>query len=212
MLHLYNASSRARWLAGAALVFATLGVAACDSGSEPRRGEMTLLLTDAPGDVLAAVVTIDQVYLQPNEAGTDGRVVLRDEDLTTDLLTLENTTQEIIDAALVPVGDYTQLRIVVSGAYLEVEAEDGSSLIFASSPDYAGLPAGAIVAGSLQMPSLAQSGLKVNLPDGVVVINEDESITLVIDFDVLQSFGQEAGGSGQWVMTPVLNATEPPTL
>lgn len=212
MMHSRNGGSRGRlsMFVGAALALATLGAAACDSSSEPRTGAMTLLLTDAPGDVLAAVVTIDQIYLQPNESGADGRVVLVDEAFTTDLLTLQNTTQEIINGAVVPVGDYSQLRIVVSGAYLEVEAEDGSSLIYASSPDYEGLPVDAIVAGNLQMPSLAQSGLKVNLPDGVVVINEDETITLVIDFDVAQSFGQAAGNSGQWVMTPVLNAAPPP--
>lgn len=214
MMHVHTESSRARLssLIGAAAVLATLGLAACDSSSEPRNGEMTLLLTDAPGDVLAAVVTIDQVYLQPDEAGSEGRVVLRDDDLTTDLLTLQNTTQEIIDGAVVPVGDYSQLRIVISGAYIEVEQEGGTSAIFASSPDYEELPVDAVVTGDLQMPSLAQSGLKVNLPDGVVVINEDETVTLVIDFDVALSFGQAAGGSGQWVMTPVLNAAPPPTL
>ncbi|HET8771262.1 MAG TPA: DUF4382 domain-containing protein [Gemmatimonadaceae bacterium] len=200
--------------AGAALMLATLGAAACDSSSEPRTGAMTLLLTDAPGDVLAAVVTIDQIYLQSDVqadgACCEGRVVLVDEAFTTDLLTLQNTTQEIINGAVVPVGDYRQLRIVISGAYLEVEAEDGSSLIYASSPDYEGLPVDAVVAGNLQMPSFAQSGLKVNLPDGVVVINEDETVTLIIDFDVAQSFGQAAGNSGQWVMTPVLNAAPPP--
>lgn len=217
MMHSRNGRSRGRlsMFAGAALMLATLGAAACDSSSEPRTGAMTLLLTDAPGDVLAAVVTIDQIYLQPNETQPgesccEGRVVLVDEAFTTDLLTLQNTTQEIINGAVVPVGDYRQLRIVISGAYLEVEAEDGSSLIYASSPDYEGLPVDAVVAGNLQMPSFAQSGLKVNLPDGVVVINEDETVTLIIDFDVAQSFGQAAGNSGQWVMTPVLNAAPPP--
>lgn len=218
MTHFRNGISRGRLsrFVGAALMLATLGAAACDSSSEPRTGAMTLLLTDAPGDVLAAVVTIDQIYLQPDElpdgACCEGRVVLVDEAFTTDLLTLQNTTQEIINGAVVPVGDYRQLRIVISGAYLEVEAEDGSSLIYASSPDYEGLPVDAVVAGNLQMPSFAQSGLKVNLPDGVVVINEDETVTLIIDFDVAQSFGQAAGNSGQWVMTPVLNAAPPPTL
>jgi len=91
----------------------------------------------------------------------------------------------------------------------QVEGEAGATTIYASSPDYAGLPAGAVVGGTLVMPSLAQSGLKVNLPDDAVVIGEDEVVTLVVDFDVAQSFGQMAGGSGSWVMTPVLHAFVP---
>jgi hypothetical protein len=31
---------------------------------------------------------------------------------------------------------------------------------------------------------------------------------LLVDFDVAESFGQEGSGSGQWVMHPVINATD----
>jgi Domain of unknown function (DUF4382) len=195
-------------LAGLSLSVATLGaLGACsDTPTEVRSTRLSVLLTDAPGDVRAAVVTIDRIYLQPGEDGIDGRMILREEDITTDLLTLVDSTLSLVDSALVPQGNYRQLRFVISGGYLEVENADGSSSIYASSPTYAGLPVGAVVAGELQMPSFAQSGLKVNLPNDQVVFDEDE-FWLLIDFDVSQSFGQQAGGSGRWVMSPVIQAT-----
>lgn len=197
---------------GAALTFAlaTLAVASCDSATEVSTGELSVLLTDAPGDVVAAVVTIDRIYLQGAETGEDGRIILREDDVTTDLLTLVGTTQSLIEDAEIPEGSYGQLRFVISGAYIEVEGEAGATTLYASSPTYAGLPAGATVGGSLQMPSLAQSGLKVNLPGDALVIDADGKVTLVVDFDVAQSFGQAAGGSGRWVMTPVLQGSIPP--
>lgn len=183
--------------------------ASCDSPTALRTGQLNLLLTDAPGDVVTAVVTIDQIYLQGSEDDDAGRIILRDEDVTTNLLTLVDDTQSLIAGVEIPVGTYGQLRFVISGAYIEVEGEAGATTIYASSPTYAGLPVDAVVGGTLIMPSLAQSGLKINLPNDAVVIGEDEVVTLVVDFDVAGSFGQQAGGSGNWVMTPVLNAFAP---
>jgi hypothetical protein len=159
--------------------------------------------------VKSAVVTISQIYLQGSAEGDDpgSRVILRDTPITTDLLTLANSTAELVKDGVVPAGTYGQLRFVVTGGYVEVENTDGSTSIFASSPTYAGLPSGATVAGALQMPSYATSGLKVNLPGGAVTLNSEQTVVLV-DFDVSRSFGKEAGGSSRWVMSPVLTATE----
>jgi hypothetical protein len=172
-------------------------------------GKLNLMLTDAPGDVVTAMVTIDQIYLQPSDGGDDGRIVLRDEDVTVDLLTLADATADLITGVDIPVGTYSQLRFVVSGAYVEVENDDATTTIYASSPTYAGLPALATVGGELMMPSLANSGLKINLPGDAIVVAEDETVSLVIDFDVAQSFGKLAGGSGKWVMHPVITAFVP---
>lgn len=182
------------------VVVGALGACSDSTGVQP--GKISILLTDAPGDVKAAVVTISQIYLQ----GSD-RVVLRDAPVTIDLLTLANSTAMLVDEATVPAGTYSQLRFVITDAYIEVENGDGTTNIYASSPSYAGLPSGARVAGELQMPSLAQSGLKVDLPGGSIRIDGDQRI-LLVDFDVAQSFGHAAGGSGRWVMHPVVHATE----
>jgi hypothetical protein len=175
---------------------------ACSESTGVGSGKISILLTDAPGDVKAAVVTISQIYLQGS-----GRVVLRDEPVTVDLLTLSGSTATLVDEAIVPAGTYSQLRFVITDAYIEVENAGGTTSIYASSPNYAGLPSGAQVAGDLQLPSYGQSGLKVDLPGGAVTIAGDERIILV-DFDVAQSFGHVAGGSGRWVMTPVVHAVD----
>ena len=180
------------------------GVVACDDGTDP--GESTqvrVLLTDAPGQVQAAVVTISEVYLQGGGDG-EGRVTLRDDEFTTDLLTLADETEILVDGTDVPNDTYGQLRFVITGAYIQVDNGDETSSIYATSEDYAGLPAGATVAGQLQTPSFDQSGLKVNLPQEELTLNGGTT-TWLVDFDVAQSFGQEAGD--QWVMHPVITGT-----
>ena len=105
---------------------------------------MTLLLTDAPGDLQEAVVTIDEIYLQ----GGGGKTVLLDEPVTVNLLDLADTTATLLEEVEVPEGTYQQLRFVISGGYIAVERAGGGSEIYASSTDYAGLPAGATVTGA----------------------------------------------------------------
>lgn len=194
----------------AALALATLGsLSACaaDGSSAPGASKVSILLTDAPGDVKKAVVTISQIYLQGSDAEQSGRVVLLNTPVTTDLLTLANSTAELVNDAVVPAGTYSQLRFVVTGGYIEVDDGHGGTSVYASSPDYAGLPTGTRVAGELKMPSYAQTGIKVNLPDGGFHVTGEQKV-LVVDFDVARSFGHQAGASGMWVMTPVLTATE----
>lgn len=194
----------------AAFGLALMGAACSDSATgNAANGKITVLLTDAPGDVKTAVVTISQIYLQGSADGDDpgSRVVLRDTPVTTDLLTLANSTADLVKDKVVPAGTYGQMRFVITGGYIEVENADGTTSIYASSSDYVGLPAGAKVAGSLQMPSFAQSGMKVKLPNGGVSL-DNEATVVVVDFDVAQSFGKQAGASGKWVMSPVLLATE----
>ena len=213
MLRSFRVSRRTRRTSLSLLAAAGLalsGAACADSSTgNAANGKITVLLKDAPGDVKTAVVTISQIYMQGSSEGDDpgSRVVLRNTPVTTDLLTLANSTAELVKDGTVPAGTYGQLRFVITGGYVEVENGDGTTSIFASSPDYAGLPSGATVAGSLQMPSYAASGLKVNLPGGAVTLDADQTVVL-IDFDVSQSFGKEAGAASKWVMSPVLTATE----
>ena len=101
-------------------VGALAAIAACSDASPTAvsgTGRLAVYLTDAPGDVLKAVVTIDRVYLQ----GADGRTVLREDDLTVDLLTLADSVATLVPESGVPAGTYGELRFVLSGGYLEVE-------------------------------------------------------------------------------------------
>ncbi|HKP30696.1 MAG TPA: DUF4382 domain-containing protein [Gemmatimonadales bacterium] len=189
---------------------AIVAIAACSDASGPEgTGKVSILLTDAPGDVLEAVVTIDQVYLQggsseaEGETEESGRVNLLAAPVTVDLLTLADEWMTLVGDAEIPAGQYGQLRFVVSGAYLKV-AEEGGDRIYATSLDYSGLPAGAEVSGSLQTPGFSASGLKVQFPGGVTVEGET---SLLVDFDVAESFGHQAGQGDGWIMHPVLKGS-----
>ena len=192
-----------------ALVLATLSLGACDdnpTGAEA--GSMSLLLTDAPGDFTQAIVTIDRIELirggdENDEDSVDGgRIVLRDEAWTGDLLELSNDVDEIVADFVVPAGSYSQLRFIISGACVAVEEDDGSTTVYASD-DYSECGA---ADGDLQMPSFGTAGLKVNLPSGFDIDGGHRIVLL--DFDVSESFGHQAGNSGKWVMHPVIHATE----
>lgn len=181
---------------------AAVALAACSGDSSGPGGDgparVTLMLTDAPGDLQEAVVTIDEIYLQ----GGGGKTVLLDEPVTVNLLDLADTTATLLEEVEVPEGTYQQLRFVISGGYIAVERAGGGSEIYASSTDYAGLPAGATVTGVLQMPSLGSSGLKVDFAEPLTFTGGEK--ILLVDFDVSKSFGKQAGQSGRWVMSPVI--------
>ncbi|NOK12021.1 DUF4382 domain-containing protein [Corallococcus exercitus] len=186
-----------------------LFLAACGDSN----ARVTLKLTDAPGDgIEKAVVTISKVYLKGSVDGKEdgkGDVVLLSEPVTTDLLTLANDTADLVKDAEVPAGTYKELRFVITGGYIQVK-QDGGSRIFATSRDYAGLPDGAQVDGDLQMPSASSSGLKVKFDKDadVTVTSDDDQKVILVDFDVAQSFGKEAGGSGKWVMRPIIKGAD----
>ena len=182
-----------------AFILAAAALAGCGDSQGPGTAQFSVKLTDAPGPFTAAVVTISEVSL----LGGGGKVTLSSTPTTVNLLDLQNATLDLVKDAEVPTGTYQELRLVITGGY--VQLTDGT--IFASSPDYAGLPQGATVTGRLQMPSLAQSGLKVTLPGSALAVTGPQKIVL-LDFDVSQSFGQDAGNSGAWVMHPVINGAE----
>src|SRR5688572_801835 len=145
-----------RRLAVGVLAALALSATACEP-TAVKYGKLDLKLTDAPGDVVTAMVTIDQIYLLPGDDVDGEKIILRDEDVTVDLLTLSDATMDLIVGAEIPVGSYNQLRFVISGGYIEVEGA-GANAIYASSVDYDGLREGATVPGSLPMPSFASSG------------------------------------------------------
>jgi hypothetical protein len=192
---------------GLLLTACALVLPGCGDIAGEDTGRITVLLTDAPGDVVSAVVTIESIYIQGgteedgDEDDEGSRLYLRTDPVTTDLLTLRDDVATLVEGAALPEGRYGQLRFVLSGAYIEVEDEEGTS-IFATA-GYAEAPAQPD--GTLQCPSCAQSGLKINLPAGFEV-TEGEEQSVLVDFDVSQSFGKQAGNSGRWVMHPTITA------
>jgi hypothetical protein len=187
------------------VVVAGLALGACDDAttSGPDTGRLTIQLTDAPGDLAEAYIKIDEFVLigAPGDTTAAGRISLQPEEGGyIDLLTLAGGKMlEIVDAAAVPAGTYSELRLVLDEAY--VRLEDGR--VFATAG--ATLPTGTTAAGVLKCPSCSQSGFKVKFVNGGLQVGSDSNV--LIDFDVAQSFGHEAGKSGMWIMKPVLRAT-----
>ncbi len=185
-----------------------VGLAACE-GSNMASGtaRLSVRLTDAPAaNITEAVVTISRVYLQGTpEEGADpsADMVLMSSPVTTNLLSLSNDVISLVDGHPVKAGTYGQMRFVVDGGYIVVD-EGGSTKVYAT-PGY-DVPPELTVDGELKCPSCSQSGIKVNFPDGALTLTEDKVI--LVDFDVADTFGHQAGKSGKWVMHPSLKATD----
>src|SRR5690606_24595367 len=147
-----------------------------------------------------AIVTIDRVELLGGDED-DGRIILRDEPVTVDLLDLQNEVMVLVGETPVPGGRYSELRLIITDGLIEVEEDDGSTRVYASSDAFAD-EQGFDADGQLQMPSFGQSGLKIKLPASEAFVDGDDNAVL-IDFNVAESFGHQAGNSGKWVMHPV---------
>lgn len=179
-----------------------LGLGACDSGvSSTDSGSMSLQLTDAPaGDISEAWVDIGTIALQ----GEGGEVVLVNdpegpENGFYELTSLAGTTADLVSDVPVPTGSYGQLRIVIEAAALQTD--DGDVFSFNGAAD----ALGKTKTGDLQAPSIPETGVKVNLGGFTL---ETEAKILVLDFDVAESFGREAGQSNMWVLEPTITSSE----
>ncbi len=212
----------------ALLLGLTLALGACDKTSSTELAgdgnglaRISILLTDAPGEVAEAWVKFDAIYLQRQDddgnAGMgSGRVFLLEN--PTDWINLKDLTagevEQLVSGVTVPDGFYGQLRFVITRAVLATG--DGMTIDNAyatpdvDSDDLAELnalrdPAPPLdPTDELKCPSCSRSGLKLNFRDGGLEVTGE---TLVLaDFDVSQSFGHQAGMSGRWIMHPVINA------
>lgn len=152
-------------------------------------------LTDAPGDVVQAVVTIERVSVVPVEdsgngdARNGGIQMLSDSAFTTDLTSLQagvDTALASIDS--IPAGTYGQIRLVTADtADVLYETAEGDS-----------------ARATLKQPSAAQTGIKINF-DPVTLDAAGDSAEVVLDFSVEDSF-VKAGRSGKYIFKPVVQA------
>jgi hypothetical protein len=182
------------------------GLTACDGAStndplplDESGTRVSVFITDAPGDVAAVWVDVSEVYFQ---GGPGGRTPLVTESTgLIELTSLADKTRELAGDVAIEPGNYSQLRFVIQSAVLETL--DGSVYAFGGALH----PGGLEITGDLMCPSCSNSGLKVKLSGGQVVMEEGGN-ALVLDFDVSQSFGRMAGNSGKWQMSPVINGSK----
>jgi hypothetical protein len=186
-----------------------LALGACDSTDPASETRLSILLTDAPGDVSQAVVTIESIELV---GGPGGPLALEDAQLpwTGDLTTLANDFTILVDEASVPSGTYGQLRLILAPeACIGVETDGPDDDVFETPNAAAALGVeycDGVPAGALQMPSLAETGIKVVF-QGAIDVTGDQQV-LLLDFIVAESYGKLAGESGTWVMTPVVHGVD----
>jgi hypothetical protein len=190
-----------RRLYQAATLACALAALSCDTGTGVDTAGMSrvnVFLADGPGAVEAVWLQFDQIYLISIPGAEGGRLVeLLDE--PTGLIEVTSLVDSVEALALsVPVepGSYNELRLILGSAVLETE--EGRVFTFGD-PD---LPDSVDVDGQLHCPSCSSSGLKVVFD----VEMEEGTGDIVVDFDVGQSFGHEAGKSGRWIMRPIIRA------
>jgi hypothetical protein len=179
-----------------------LGLAACDQGLGPRNGaRVNVYLTDAPGDVENAWLKIDGIHIIADDL--QEIELLGDYDELILVSDLVGHAQQIVDDADVDLETFRQLRFIIGGAVLETKDGNVYAIPGTELPDELSDED----VGELHCPSCAQSGLKIVLQGEAPEIEEGDDVSIVIDFDVAQSFGRQAGNSGRWVMRPVVHAT-----
>lgn len=195
-----KACGSTRKLVTTALLLLPLTGACDDDGTDPIPDNVAMLsvfLTDAPGDVDSAWVQIDDVVL----VGAGGNISVLDEPTgLLNLTALHDSATSLADSVELDAATFHEVRLVLGGAVLQTTAGDVYIMGGAEHPH------GTAATGDLMCPSCTQSGLKVKLPGDVAL--EEGTNGILLDFDVSQSFGHQAGNSGKWIMHPVIHATE----
>ena len=155
-----------------ALALVAGGAVACGGSDSGTTGQLTIRLTDAPGDhIESATVYISSIYLIGGNDTTGTRFTISETPQQYDLMTLQNGVTTALGTATVPVGDYTQLRLKVDSARVTLKA---------------GVTIGGASTVSLRTPSAQQTGIKVNFSGPLQVV--PGQTFLVVDFDVARNF------------------------
>lgn len=173
----------------------TIGLSACDSGSSPSTGTLSLGVTDAPVDMAdKVVVEFSGVEIKPQNGSaitfdfTD-KCALDPTLCQIDLLSLTNgISEQLLDGEIVPAGEYNWVRLMVNA-----EPNVIDSYI--------------VIAGSqfeLRIPSGAETGLKLN--NGFTVPANGEA-SFTVDFDLRKSV-HDPVGTTDYILRPTLRMVD----
>ena len=142
-------------------------------------GQLKLKMTDAPGEFESVNVTITSV--SAHHLGNDdvkaGWVTIANKSATHDLLKLRDDATVVLGDEELPMGDYNQLRMVVS-----------SATVVTGGTTY-----------ELTIPSGETSGLKFKHN---FTVKEDGEYEMVLDFDAAESI--HVTGNGTYMLQPVI--------
>ena len=198
----------------AAIIFSTatlFGVAACSDSTGAGTGTVSVRLTNASvaapvsADVVSSdigsplptgfvkrvdifVVRIDAKAKEPtddeaaeateeSESSRKGWVTVAEPNTTFDLMTLADGTNSLLGDAQVAAGIYNGFRLIIDPAKSSVTLNDDANTVIG----------GESIVG-LKFPSADKTGIKIKLSGGAVNVREGETSTLVVKFDVSNSF------------------------
>ena len=164
------------------------GVASVGGG-----GTLRLALTDAPACGFDAVnVTVEKVRVHQSNSAADSdsgwSEVVLNPSRRINLLNLTNGVLDELGQVPLPVGKYTQLRMILT--------DNNSAAPFANSVK----PTGSAEV-ALKTPSGQQSGVKTNVN---IDIAANKLADFVLDFNACKSV-VTAGNSGQYLLKPVVS-------
>ena len=145
-------------------------------------GTLVMQLTDAPGlDITEALVNISQVrvhYAGTDQNDTNGTwITVVNESQTFDLIQIQNATEFLGEVELIA-GWYTQIRLSVDKALVIIDG----------------------VQYDLKIPS---KKVKLITP---FLVQDNETLTLTLDFDVQKSVHET--GNGKYVMKPTIKVIQ----
>lgn len=162
-----------------AILPALLLIAACGGQDGANEGRAQVMLTDAPAtEADTLTVTFSRIELV-GEA--QGAVSVEVEPQTIDVLTLRNGGLEMLGEVDLPVGTYNQLRLVVDDA--EITFGGGAEVY------------------DVEVPSGAQTGLKINI-EPALVIEADQTSEVLLDFDAQRAVVENPADSGNYLLKP----------
>ena len=174
-------------------------LAACDSSTAGGMGTVRLYLASSGGAAMVSSLTLDP----PSAELADPRVQVVSAELIPgrqeiasfgeagqwfSLTPGENDVSALLGSATVPAGDYSQLRLILLDASVDVGASQDVRLV---------------------VPSGTQTGVKFTFPNPVHV-EEGGETNLVVVFDIDESF--VVTGSGTVMFKPVIHASVMPGL
>ena len=178
-------------------------------------GQVAPSLTEAPlpaGSVKSVdvwVVRIDAKRQEPteaeaaedteeSEAKSGGWVTVAEPDAAFDLMKLADGTTTLLGDAEVAAGSYNGFRLIIDPAKSSITLNDeGNTVIGGESIE------------GLKFPSAAKTGIKIKLSGGALDVEEGETSTLVVKFDVSKSFVMRGSSIDQngLLFKPVIRGT-----
>ena len=194
----------------------TVGVRLTNASVAASVSELAAAVTESPlpaesvKSIDIFVVRVDVKRVEPSEEDAAeateeseseqrGWVTIAEPNALFDLMTLTGGTNTFLGDAEVAVGSYRGFRLIIDPAKSSVTLNDEANTVIG----------GESITG-LKFPSAAQTGIKIKLSGAPVNVEDGETSTLVVKFDVSRSFvmlGSSIEQNGL-LFKPVIHGTQ----